>query len=406
MAITAIDETALCDLVLNAQARVAYAAPSLDMALASALSEAVTGLGVDRVSVVLDLDPEVFRLGYGSFEAVEFLRASCVSEGLLICSEPGLRIGLLVADDDVIAFAPIPKLVADEGTRSVNGVTLKVGQDPHEILDDLGAGRSGRLIQTVGMEGISQTEIDAVRQDLAGNPPLRFEVARQVRVFNAQFEFVEWEVSGCKLSRKKVTLPSDFFAIIEDEDSRKRLKPDYELIGDERPLKSAEKALDEHRQQIEKKYLHTLAGYGKIVLRRDRDELDTALKTFDLHLDQYRDEVRAALQESIDRSVAGLARSLGAELERKPPDELLRQRKWQPDLGATDFLTEKLTKIFGSVDQHVREMKSRVIFRGVTYESLQDEDFLEKAQRLFPNLKGVFDEYVAAQGPDARQLEL
>ena len=43
---------------------------------------------------------------------------------------------------------------------------------------------------------ISKVDVQRTVDDLKANPPMKFDLAQKVRVFNAQIEFVDFEVRG------------------------------------------------------------------------------------------------------------------------------------------------------------------------------------------------------------------
>ena len=59
------DDAYLCRAILSAEKRLVVVAPALNAKVANTLCEQWRRLGGSNVSVILDLDPEVFRLGYG-----------------------------------------------------------------------------------------------------------------------------------------------------------------------------------------------------------------------------------------------------------------------------------------------------------------------------------------------------
>lgn len=63
-----IDEEALCTLVVSARRRLVFVAPGVSEAIARALADRIAELPPGAVHVVLDVEAEVCRLGYGTIE--------------------------------------------------------------------------------------------------------------------------------------------------------------------------------------------------------------------------------------------------------------------------------------------------------------------------------------------------
>jgi hypothetical protein len=59
---------------------------------------------------------------------------------------------------------------------------------------------------------------------------------------------------------------------------------------------------------------------------------------------------------------------------------------------------------FGSAEKLFREMEVKLVFKGVTYESLNDPDFVNVAREKIPSLELLHEEYDAARAEG--QLEL
>ena len=67
-------DEALIELILRARSRLVVIAPALTQAVADAISRRFDDLGQLDVTVILDSDPEVYRLGFGDQHALEAVR--------------------------------------------------------------------------------------------------------------------------------------------------------------------------------------------------------------------------------------------------------------------------------------------------------------------------------------------
>ena len=85
----------IAEFIRSATGFVCYAAPAIQDEPASALVGVAERLGKAMVTVCLDVDDEVFRMGFGTFDAVKKIKES----GLTINHTPGLRSGLIIVDD-------------------------------------------------------------------------------------------------------------------------------------------------------------------------------------------------------------------------------------------------------------------------------------------------------------------
>ena len=67
-------DEALVDLIASARTRLVVIAPALTKPVADALSRRLDDLGQLSVTVILDADPEVYRLGFGDEQALDAIR--------------------------------------------------------------------------------------------------------------------------------------------------------------------------------------------------------------------------------------------------------------------------------------------------------------------------------------------
>ncbi len=120
--ITVANEATIRQVIASAQQRLVVLLPAPSIPIAEALCAQWKKLGPDRVNVVVDLDPEVFRLGYGDFEGVKLLESTAQSLGTMIHRQRGIRIGVIVADKATLVFTPTPALV---DRRLLQGVSQR-----------------------------------------------------------------------------------------------------------------------------------------------------------------------------------------------------------------------------------------------------------------------------------------
>ena len=92
----------LADLVRSAQQAVCYAGPGIQLDLAQAMVEVAGRLTKEMLTVSLDFDDRVMRMGYGNVDAVKLL----LDAGIAVQSSPGLRTALVVVDDAGYTFTP------------------------------------------------------------------------------------------------------------------------------------------------------------------------------------------------------------------------------------------------------------------------------------------------------------
>ena len=103
---TNVDDKVLVSLISEATQRVMFVAPGLRKVVADALADALRRLPA-KVTVVLDVDAEVCRLGYGDEQGLVTIKDAAEKAGTRLHHQQGVRIGLLIADDTTIIYSPV-----------------------------------------------------------------------------------------------------------------------------------------------------------------------------------------------------------------------------------------------------------------------------------------------------------
>ena len=124
--------------------------------------------------------------------------------------------------------------------------------------------------------------------------------AASVRVFNAQFEFVDFEVRGAALSRKAVPIPSDLMGFAKDPKVQKLLRSSFQLI--EKDAELSGESVTKLRKAIADRYLRVFPNYGTVVLRRDKARFERAVKGLRWYIRGFARRQRRCLQEAIDKN--------------------------------------------------------------------------------------------------------
>ncbi len=400
--ITNADEAKIVALLASARRRWLYMAPGVTQPIAEAMEALWARLGGASGSVILDVDPEVYRLGYGTLEGLQRLQEAATRHGTLICRhQDGVRIGLVISDDHTLIFTPTPLLIEAGSNRADHPNAIELFTVPESIARDVGFGPEGAQEQTVGLDSATSADIEQTKADLAKNPPVKFDIARKVRVFNAQLEFVEFEMEGCNVSRHTATIPPELLGLAEDEDMQERLRSSFKVIGD-RDIKDektglSEKQLQKKKQNIIKTYLRSVPGFG-IVIRRDLKE------AFEKEVEELRAKVtafKALLTAKLEGVIADNATRLTDRL--LPSVKARMPREWVGSLGLApkddllrSFLHEQILRSFGSAEAFVKDMAVNLTFKGVTYETLSNEEFQAGASKHFPDVV-ILDEFDAAR---------
>ena len=119
-----IDDQLLSERISIANSRVVFISPAVSEAVAETLGKCFLKAGRISITVVLDPDEEPYRLGYGDRKGLERVQQLAEQNLLALRSQPGIRIGLLLVDDDILIWSPTPRAVETRAKDEPNGVDL------------------------------------------------------------------------------------------------------------------------------------------------------------------------------------------------------------------------------------------------------------------------------------------
>jgi hypothetical protein len=395
-------DTEMMALVRCAAHRLVVIAPGLSEPVAKALSDKWRHLGRDSVQVVLDSDAEVCRLGFGEVAALEILRQTAEELGTAILQQQGLRVGVVITDETTTIYSPTPLLVEAGGQPGERQNAIRL-EAPGLRSGNNGADQ-GLAQMNLEATPISRADVQRTVDDLKANPPMKFDLAQKVRVFNAQFEFAELKLRGMAVSRKTVPIPSDLMNFAKDPKAQKLLKSSFHLIAENTELSG--KRIEKLRQFIDTEFLRPLPGYGTVVLRKRKSEFEAAVKVLERYVQRFQKILKKRLQAEIDANRELVASALLPGVLASPP------ARWRKFLGSTPtpdeamrLLHSELTKAFGSIEDVIRDMKVKVMFKGVTYESLSSPEFMRVAHEAIPELGLLHEEFDAAKAGSGENEE-
>lgn len=399
-AITVADDSAIIRLVERARNRLVVLAPAVSNGIADAICSRWQELGTERVSVILDVDPEVYRLGYGQIEALARLEQVAASLGTMLQRQPGVRIGLVISDDLTLVYSPTPQLVEASPQLSKSRENIKpnavlLDHAPAQIANDLGHGEQGVRTQTVGLDKARRGDIEEVKKDLDQNPPQKFDIARKVRVFNAAFEFVEFELAGTYIDRKTVPIPHHLSGIA-DVRTREQLRTSFTLLPPDHKLSGEHLAKD--KDLIAKQFLRAIKGYGTVILRSRKEAFEKEVETLRAAVDAFGRKIRDELQGAMDKTRENLTKAMLPLVRRTTPKNWLRSDGSKPDAETLrQFLEDDLRRAFGTAEKLINRMDVRLVFKGVTYESLTNDAFISAAREAIPELQKMYEEFDAVK---------
>lgn len=426
---TNADDRQLERLITSARQRLVIAAPGLSDRVAKALAEKIVGEDMpSQIAVILDVDPEVCRLGYGTITALETVTKALESRGLRLQTADGLRVGLLVSDDQTLIFSPTPQLIEAGSKQPEKPNAILLQPDPSQSLAlacGVSSNESPELKQEIGLDCLNTAKLAAVQQDLKENPPKQFDLARIERVFNYELQFVEFKVEKFQLTQKTVPLKPGWLGL-EDKELRDRFRNTFKLFEGSKSFKFKVQALDDDGKPVENKTMIIseetiwdeakkiresiipLGQYGSVILKRRKAEFQKRVDRLKKLVEIFSEQVQKQIDVEIAAARERLIKDLAPDLKEKPPKEWV-ERSISGKLTlqrVRELLGGELDDVFSTIS---REMHPQVvcIYKDVTYTTIvNDPEFRKKLEAYFgkEDVKDLFEEHhVAREKPSPQQ---
>lgn len=390
----------IAQLIRAAKQFVCYAGPGVQTAPADAMAEVALRLGADAVTVVLDFDERAMRMGFGDIEAVKRLKAA----GIVVCNSPGLRTALVLIDDEGYLYTPTALYLEAEplSVQAPNAMRLS-SEQLREALARLSpsakavAGaqapneqereRLANLPIEVGTEPITDELFTHVDQSLKEAPPVQFDLARQVRVFNAYLQYVELKLSGAAIQRHRLAIPPNILKLGGSKDLEGRLRTTFELFEKRGELSS--KKLEDELNEIRRNFTPSLGGdHGRVVLKAAKPYLAKRLEELRANLRAHQKSIAKDLQSHLDESRQQIVNYYLTRVIENPPDalrgQLLSPKPTEHDARA--WIVAQLDRVFPKADALIREMQLDERYKDVTFETLNRPDFLVSVKAAFQGL--------------------
>ena len=405
-----LDSGRLAREIAGAKRSVCYAAPGILREPATALVTPARSIGPELITVCLDFDERVMRMGFGTLDAVQTLRGV----GIVVRSTPGLRTGLIVIDGAGYIFTPTALyLEADERSdMAPNAMRLSKDQVTEALarLSPAAKAIAVALARTeeecarireqaveVPSEKIENSDFKAVERKLEEVPTVEFDIARQVRVFNAYLQYVELSLTGAAIQRHRLAIPPVLLKLGGSKDLEGRLRTTFDLIEKGGQLSS--KGLEDALNQIRKDYTPSLGkDHGRVMLKSAKSHLEERLEAFRGNLKTHQAKVEAELHGHLAKSREQIVDYYLPLVFENPPDSMKGQFLKFGEDEARAWLDSELERVFPKADDLIRKMNLEVRYKDVTFETLNWDDFLASVKKAFPRIDWdkAYDEYRAA----------
>jgi hypothetical protein len=380
--------------------------------VAQAMVEMAGRWGAEMLTVCLDFDDRVMRMGYGDVAAVKML----LEAGIVVNNAPGLRTALVIIDGNGFIFTPTALYLEAEQTDGAAFNAIRMSSEQvAEALARLSPAakviaaaqaktpeekkRIEELLVEVQSVKVTPAALAAVTASLEEVPPVSFDLARQVRVFEPYLQYVELSLTGAAIQRHRLAIPPNIQKLGGGKDLEDRLHTTFELI--EKGSKLSSKPLEDALNVIRKNFTPSLGkDHGRVVLKAAKPHLVARLAEFRAKLDAHQKDVAAGLQKHLNSSREQIVGYYQQRVIDARPDALLGQSLSGviSEDSAKRWLNGELDRVFPSAESLILEMRLDERYKDVTFETLNREDFLESVKEAFPNVdwEKAYEEFKAA----------
>ena len=405
-----LDSAEIASDIREAQYSVCYAAPGIQHEPARALAELARRIGPELITVCLDFDERVMRMGFGELAAVKTLH----NAGIVVNSTQGLRTGLVIVDHRGYIFTPTALYLETEDRTAEAPNAMRLSKEQvMEALARLSPAAKAIAIALATTEEERQRikaqavevpstkvvneKFAAVEKRLEEAPPVQFDIARQVRVFNAYLQYVELKLTGAAIQRHRLAIPPSIQKLGGSEDLEGRLRTTFDLI--EKGGKLSSKALEDALNDIRKNFTPSLGrDHGRVVLKAAKPHLEKRLVELRKELEEHQETVKKELQGQLDELRKQVVDYYLPQVIENPPDSMRGQFLKLSEDDARTWLDDELDRIFPKADALIQKMQLDVHYKDVTFETLNREDFLDAIKAAFPRIdwEKAYEEFRAA----------
>lgn len=395
-----IQDDDLVQRIHHASTRLVFMAPGVSGEVAKALGRCMQSGKVAQVVIVLDADEEACRLGYCDAPSLATLFADAARWGFPIRRQAGLRIGLLMADDDVLIWTPTPLMFEAPRTATEPNAIVLTPQTFKALPEALGVDPQ-KPMQTaeIGASLLQGEEVATVVAALKAVPLASFDMSRLARVFSAKFQFVETVLQGAELIRREMRLdsllvnsdvPEALRSLLQTRiqpfstDADKTVEVPILLNGELVYRKNSQQPLTKPTTQAEVRaywttltdaYIYNLPGFGKIIFHEDKLKFEQEKSAFEEVLKAWVEGFRELVNKNHQQRVDGIVALIVKRMALADDGQKLTEQ-------AIRALVEK-----GLASLRIIEPGVKVVYKNITVESARDQEFNDVLGKAVPKEK-------------------
>jgi hypothetical protein len=403
----------------RAKKRLVYIAPGVSAVITKALARSIEAKATGKIMIVLDADEEVCRLGYCDAPSLEALMATATKFSIPIRHQQGIRLGLLMSDDEVLIWTPSPLMFEAPRTGAQTNGLFLTPQTLAEMPKALGVDPDQPGAQPqIGQEVLEKEVVKQVVAAIKAAPPAPFDLSRLSRVFSAKFQFIETVLRGAELIKREMRLDSLIVNSDADEelqallhttvqpfntDADKEVEVGVLVNGEQayrkdgslltRPTTQAE--IRAYWDDLAARYIINLPGFGKLIRHSDKIKFEAGKTTFEIVLKAWVDGFTKLVKGDHETRVAKLVDLIEKRMAQASPKRKLTR------LQIAELVRKGLDNL------RVIEPSVKLVYKNITVESTSDSEFLDVLEKAVPaeELKGWFHIFDAAPRVELGSIE-
>jgi hypothetical protein len=380
----------------RAKQRLVYVAPGVSAVITKAISHCIEGRVAAQLMIVLDADEEACRLGYCDAPSLESLMTTASKFNIPIRRQPGIRLGLLMSDDEVMIWTPTPLMFeAPRADSEANGLILTpqtlaampaaLGVDPAQP----------NVTPQIGQSALRAEQVEKVVAAIKAAPPAPFNLARLTRVFSAKFQFIETVLRGAELTKREMRLdslivnsdaPEELQALLHttvqpfNTDADKVVEVGVLVNGEQayrrdgklmtKPTTQAE--IRAYWTELTDRYIINLPSFGKLICHTDKVKFETGREAFELVLKAWVEGFTELVQGDHEKRVTKVVDLIDKRMAQSSAKKKLNREQ----------IAELVRK--GLANLRVIEPSVKVVYKNITVESTRDKEFLDALRKALP----------------------
>lgn len=404
----AVDNMALINLIQGANKRIVYIAPGVHKPVAQILKQRSDDMSAIDITVILDPTEDVCRIGYGDVDGLKLLHDlanSKAGNGFVMRDQPGLRLGVLLADEKMMVWSPTPSSVeappssvkqqpSDGSIQQLTPNGLLLGMDSgKQVAKAITAEGNDTGSAEIGKTAMTSEQVQETVTALKNNPPVPVDLARITLVFSTKLQFVELTVKGAQISQSQLKVPNTLFNIDAKNDLRDLIEnklhafadlrekeidvPTFDSSKDHTNEPVTEASLQRRRYDIERDFIYNIAGYGRLIEKDAKAQFEKQVEAYKKQLIAHSEGIRKLLDEQTSQILDD-----AVEL-------IMARQRHSVAVGSKDKVEFKPEQLRKQLQYGLDKAKSEtplvtLVYKDVTYQQTQDDEFRKKVHKALP----------------------